>query len=69
MEEKRNCRDEFVLAELDKKILREKKNYETAGKILAQAPKAPSHSDIARILGIPKGTVDSGFHYIKKNDR
>jgi DNA-directed RNA polymerase specialized sigma24 family protein len=67
-EEKRACQDEFLLAKLNKKIRREKKNYETAWKILAQAPKAPSHSDIARILGIPKGTVDTGFHYIKKGE-
>ncbi|ADN01542.1 hypothetical protein [Spirochaeta thermophila] len=29
-------------------------------------PLKPRHSDIAEVLGIPKGTVDSGIHYLLK---
>jgi DNA-directed RNA polymerase specialized sigma24 family protein len=29
-------------------------------------PKSPPHREIARILGIPKGSVDSCFYYLKR---
>lgn len=65
-EERKNCSVPLHMARLDRKISREQKNYATNSRLLARVPKAPSHSDIARILGMPKGSVDSGFHYLKK---
>ncbi|MDR1625351.1 MAG: hypothetical protein LBT33_02330 [Spirochaetia bacterium] len=62
----RSCRDRFHAAELERKIRKEKRRYETVNRILSNTPKSPSHSDIARILGLPKGTVDSGFFYIRR---
>jgi hypothetical protein len=63
---KKNCRDRFRSADLDKKIRRETKRYAAVCRRLSSAPKAPSHTDIARIMGVPKGTIDSGFFYIRK---
>jgi hypothetical protein len=65
MEARQVCRDRFRAAELEKKILRERKRFEAALRSLSATPRGASHSDIARILGIPKGTIDSGFFYIR----
>jgi hypothetical protein len=65
----RNCRDRFREAELERKIRKEKRRCERINKILAITPKSPSHSDIARILGLPKGTVDSGYFYIRRSQK
>jgi hypothetical protein len=65
MEAREVCRDRFEAAKLDKKIEREKKRFEAALKTLSITPRGPSHGDIARVLGIPKGTIDSGFFYIR----
>ncbi|MBN2049170.1 MAG: hypothetical protein JW760_01895 [Spirochaetales bacterium] len=32
---------------------------------ISRYPLYPSHREIAQVLGIPKGTVDSGLHYLK----
>jgi hypothetical protein len=53
---------------LDKKIRREKRRYAAVTRTLSITPKSPSHHDIARILGIPKGTIDSGYFYIRKTE-
>ncbi|WP_319417430.1 hypothetical protein [Marispirochaeta aestuarii] len=34
-------------------------------KELHNVPMAPTHSEIARVLSIPKGSVDSGLHYLR----
>jgi hypothetical protein len=69
MEMRKNCRDKFREAELDKKISREKRRFETTVRSLSLTPRGPSHGDIARILGVPKGTVDSGFFYIRMAEK
>jgi DNA-directed RNA polymerase specialized sigma24 family protein len=65
MEVRKTSRDKFHAAELDKKINREKRRLDAAGRSLSATPRGASHSDIARILGVPKGTIDSGFFYIR----
>ena len=40
--------------------------YRRAGRLLQQVPLAPSNVEISRALGIPKGSVDSTVHYLRK---
>jgi hypothetical protein len=62
---RKHCLDKFRASELDKKIRKEKQRLESIHRILSTTPKGPSHTDIARILGLPKGTIDSGFFYLR----
>ena len=32
---------------------------------ISKAPSRPTHKDIADILKVPRGSIDSGIHYIK----
>ncbi|MDR1316380.1 MAG: hypothetical protein LBK13_05855 [Spirochaetales bacterium] len=66
LELRRYCRDSFHAEELEKRIRRERKLCESVSRTLAATPKSPPHSDIAGILGIPKGTVDSGYFYMRR---
>jgi hypothetical protein len=66
---RRHCLDKFIAAELDKKIRREKRRYDATSRTLSITPKSPSHTDIARILGLPKGTIDSGYFYIRQAEK
>jgi DNA-directed RNA polymerase specialized sigma24 family protein len=66
---RRNCVDKFQAEDLDKKICLEQTRYEAVSKILAITPKSPSHNDIARILGLPKGTIDSVYYYIRRSGK
>lgn len=50
---------EFQIARLRKRI--EETRYE-----ISRVPARPTHTEIAEILDIPKGTVDSGIHYLRK---
>jgi DNA-directed RNA polymerase specialized sigma24 family protein len=34
---------------------------------IAHVRLCPTHRDIADVLGIPKGTVDSGLYYLKES--
>ena len=45
------------------------RRYEHALRVLARMHCGPSHADIARILGVPKGTVDSSIFYGKRELR
>ncbi len=65
-EERGSCDDPDRAARLERKIALEKERFRRACEALSRVPRSPSHRDIARILGIPKGTVDSGLHYLKK---
>ena len=38
-----------------------------ARRLLSRMPTGPTHQQIATALGIPKGTVDSGIHYAKRD--
>jgi hypothetical protein len=69
LELRRTCRDRFRAIKLEKQIRKEKRRHEAVNRILSITPKSPSHSDIARILGLPKGTIDSGYFYIRRLQR
>ena len=58
------CEQE-VRRELSRQMLREKRRLlDTTGEI-ARVPLCPTHCDIAEVLGVPKGSVDSGLYYLK----
>jgi hypothetical protein len=69
MDMRKGCREKFRAAELDKKIRRERRHIDCARKILAITPRGATNSDIARILGLPKGTIDSKYFYLQKNEK
>lgn len=46
-------------------VRREKDRIALAGNELTRVPLAPTHKDIAEVLCIPKGSVDSAMHYVK----
>lgn len=46
-------------------ITRLKRSLSNTREALARVPLSPTHRDIAEVLGIPKGTVDSGLFYLK----
>lgn len=52
--------------EIDRKILREKRAQKTAELALGRIPTSPTHRQLSEILGIPKGTVDSGLYFINR---
>ena len=52
--------DEFERRSLELERARWQRRYERAQFLLSTVPAGPSHHQIARVLGIPKGTVDSG---------
>ena len=64
-EDKRNCEDKYILRLLDEKIFKEKRCYDYTGNILARASRTPSHNAISHVLGIPKGTIDSSYFYMR----
>jgi hypothetical protein len=43
-----------------------KVRFNAARRDLGRLAVLPTHEDVARILGVPKGTVDSGLHYLRK---
>jgi len=58
------CEQE-VRRELSRQMLREKRRLlDTIGEI-ARVPLCPTHCDIAEVLSVPKGSVDSGLYYLK----
>lgn len=40
--------------------------FNAARRDLEKLAVLPTHEDVARILGVPKGTVDSGLHYLRR---
>ena len=50
---------------LIEKLVYEKKRMLAVIDDLARVPTSPTHKDIAEVLGVPKGSVDSGLYYIK----
>ena len=65
LDQRKGCHDKFRLLEIDKKIHKERRHIEYARRTLSITPKGPSNNDIARLLGVPKGTIDSGIYYLK----
>ena len=67
LEERNHCSRQERILGLDFRIQQERLRFEKAGNDLSRVPKSPPHREIARILGIPKGSVDSCFYYLKKS--
>lgn len=68
-EQLRLAAEEPVRAELTRQMLVEKDRLIAILKELAHIPLSPTHRDIAEVLGIPKGTVDSSLYYLKESLR
>lgn len=58
--------DGDTLRALAGELLEWRHRYEQARKVLLRMQDGPSHAQIARALCIPKGTVDSGMYYAKR---
>lgn len=48
------------------KTIKLKKKLDDTRKNISRISTKPTHIQIAKLLGIPKGTVDSGIHYFRK---
>ncbi|MBB6481063.1 hypothetical protein [Spirochaeta isovalerica] len=46
-----------------------KKRLADTRRDISKVPVRPTHNEIAELLGVPKGTVDSGLHYFRKKVR
>ena len=46
-------------------LVSEKKRLAAVIDEMSRVPASPTHKDIAAVLGIPKGSVDSGIYYLK----
>ena len=64
--QRRNATDDDERARVDERLACCKRRLERARQLLARMPSGPTHQQIALALGIPKGTVDSGIHYAKR---
>ncbi len=51
---------------LEKTLAIHRNRYERAQRRLEQVPLTPSNGEIATALGIPKGSVDSTMHYLRR---
>ncbi|MBI9102653.1 MAG: hypothetical protein JEY99_09570 [Spirochaetales bacterium] len=49
---------------LIEKLEKSKRTIRNAEKMMNQIPTGPTHKQISEVLNIPKGTVDSGLHYL-----
>jgi hypothetical protein len=54
-------------ARFEELLRHEQKHYDRARKSLARISVRPTHRDIAAVLGIPKGSVDSALYYANHN--
>lgn len=51
---------------LKEQISRLKKRLDDTRYEISRVPVRPTHSEVAKLLDVPKGTVDSGIHYFRK---
>lgn len=56
-------RRERIQRELEQQVQR----LRTARQQLARVPMVPTNGDIAETVGMPKGSIDSALHYMKRN--
>ena len=63
---KRGAIDDNERTRTDERIECCTRRYDRARQLLSRMPTGPTHQQIAVALGIPKGTVDSGVHYAKR---
>ena len=57
-----DCRNKETLLN---KLIQEKKRLAAVIDEMSRVPASPTHKDIAAVLGIPKGSIDSGIYYLK----
>jgi len=84
LSEKRNCcffriyclqeqlrlvAEQAVRTELARQLTSEKNRLACMLDEISRVPLDPTHRDIAEVLGIPKGSVDSGLYYLKDSLR
>lgn len=53
-------------AELDRQIVNTRMRLKMARLCLSRVPRHPTHDDLARIMSIPRGTVDSSLYYLRQ---
>lgn len=58
--------DPIVIERTERRLRRAQYHFERSVEELRHRPNAVTHSTIARQVGIPKGTVDSGLHMIRR---
>jgi hypothetical protein len=68
-EQLRLVSEEQVRREISRQLLQEGKRLSKALDAISHVPVGPTHRDIADVLGVPKGTVDSGLYYLKDSLR
>ncbi|MFP4373793.1 MAG: hypothetical protein ACLFPO_05660 [Spirochaetaceae bacterium] len=61
--------EEHRRAAIRRELDRQNRRLRNARRQLAHVPSVPTNGEIAAILGIPKGTVDSALHYMKRRLR
>lgn len=66
-EQLRLATEEGVRAVLSRQLDRERQRLDALLHDLSHVTLGPSHRDIAEVLGIPKGTVDSAIFYLKES--
>ncbi len=66
MDEIQTSTSDTVKEKLKNRLSREKKSYQLVNKRLRTMHLTPSHQQIAEMLGIPKGSIDSTLYYLKK---
>lgn len=66
-EQLHSCPNDYQKEQLEKKLTKIKERYKKVQKYISKIPKTPQHKDIANVLNIPKGSVDSGLFYLKRS--
>lgn len=56
-------------AAIHRELERQNRRLLNARRELARVPAVPSNGEISAVLGIPKGTIDSALHYMKRRLR
>lgn len=59
-------KDPVRRSRLARTLQEERRRFDRVTRKMARSPVEPTHREIAEVLGIPKGTVDSALHYIRR---
>lgn len=68
-EQLRLAPDEPTRREVTRLMVQEELRLSTIFEEISRIPLSPTHRDIAEVLDVPKGTVDSGLFYLKESLR
>jgi len=66
-EQLRLVAEDHLRRELCRQIAHEELRLTNTLEEISRLPLAPTHRDVAEVLGVPKGTVDSGLYYLKES--